>query len=143
MKQNDANLRQQPPTQIFDRLRRRMVAATPEERVRQTFVCFMIDVLGYPEGLMANEVSITLNGTSRRCDTVVFNRDHSPLMIVEYKAPAVAITNEVFSQIARYNLVLKAPYLVVTNGHSCYCCHTADDAPQRFQSGIPAYADIT
>lgn len=128
--------------QVFDRLRRRMVACTPEEFVRQMFVDYLIDTLGYPEGLMANEISITLNGMARRCDTVVFSRDRSPLMIVEYKAPDVAVTEKVFNQIARYNLVLKAPYLVVTNGRSCYCCLVERDGAVRFLDGVPRYADI-
>lgn len=128
--------------QVFDRLRRRMVACTPEEFVRQMFVDYLIDTLGYPEGLMANEISITLNGLARRCDTVVFCRDRSPLMVVEYKAPDVAVTEKVFNQIARYNLVLKAPYLVVTNGRSCYCCRVESDGAVRFLDGVPRYADI-
>ena len=124
---------------VFDRLRHRAVVLTPEELVRQTFVDYLIDTLGYPAGLMANEISITLNGTSRRCDTVLFDRSRRPVMIIEYKAPAVPITRKVFEQIARYNLILNAPYLVVTNGRTCYCCHIDSDGARQFLPGVPQY----
>ncbi len=124
---------------IFDRLRHRAVALTPEELVRQTFVDYLIDSLGYPAGLMANEISITLNGTTRRCDSVLFDRNHHPVMIIEYKAPTVNITQKVFEQIARYNLILKAPYLVVANGRTCYCCRIDSDGTPQFLPGVPEY----
>ena len=100
---------------IFDRLRKKFVALTPEENVRQHFVEYLIKERAFPAGLMNNEISIMQNGIKRRCDTVVFDRTGEPLMIVEYKAPHVKITQEVFNQIYRYNLVLKVKYLVVTN----------------------------
>ena len=107
---------------VFDPLRAKYVAMTPEEFVRQHFTRWMITHLSYPPSLMNNEVSISLNNTKRRCDTVVFRSDGSPLMIVEYKAPTVAVSQDVFDQIARYNMVLKSRYLVVSNGLSHYCC---------------------
>lgn len=131
-------------TRVFDTLRRRFVTLTPEEWVRQHFTAFMIGYRGYPAGLMANEVALRLNTTLRRCDTVVFERlGGTPLMIVEYKAPSVAITQKVFDQIARYNLVLKTRWLVVSNGLNHYCCNI-DPTTGRyaFVDGMPAYADI-
>lgn len=107
---------------VFDPQRRRWVALTPEEWVRQHFVAMLITTKGYFAGSIANEVSITLNETARRCDTVVYDRTKSPLMIVEYKAPSVEITQEVFDQIVRYNMALHARYLVVSNGLHHYCC---------------------
>lgn len=107
---------------VWDSLRHKYVALTPEEYVRQHFIAWMTDSLGYPASLMNNEVSITLNNTRRRCDTIVFRCDGSPAMIVEYKAPTVAITQTVFDQIARYNMVLKSRYLVVSNGLRHFCC---------------------
>ena len=108
--------------EIYDCLRRRWVALTPEEWVRQHFTAFLAAERGFPEALMGNEVSLTLNGTSRRCDTVVYDRALHPLCIVEYKAPSVAVTQKVFDQIARYNSVLRAPYLIVSNGLRHFCC---------------------
>lgn len=109
---------------VFDSLRRKFVAFTPEEYVRQHFVAYLADTLHYPRGLMANEVPLKLNGLSRRCDTLVSDKLGHPFMIVEYKAPSVAVTQEVFDQIARYNMVAGAPYLVVSNGLNHYCCKT-------------------
>ncbi len=108
--------------QVYDRCRTRWVALTPEEWVRQHFVNMLINHKGYHQGRVANEISITLNGTSRRCDTVVFDRDRQPLIIVEYKAPDIPVTQAVFDQIVRYNMVLHARYLAVSNGLTHYCC---------------------
>lgn len=107
---------------IFDVLRRQYVALTPEEWVRQHFVHLLIDHKGYPGALMANEVLLRLNTTKKRCDTVVYDRSLAPRMILEYKAPHVNITQDVFNQVGRYNLVLRVDYLVVSNGLKHYCC---------------------
>ena len=107
---------------IFDRLRRRFVTLTPEEWVRQNFVEFLIADRGFPAGLMSNEMSLTQNGICRRCDTVVTDLHGSPMVIVEYKAPSIKITQTVFDQICRYNMVLQAKYLIVSNGLQHYCC---------------------
>ena len=71
---------------------------------------------------MANEVQVQLNGTKKRCDTVLYRRDLTARMIVEYKAPEIEITQKVFDQITRYNMVLKVDYLIVSNGLQHYCC---------------------
>jgi predicted type IV restriction endonuclease len=107
---------------IFDVIRRKYVALTPEEWVRQHFVHYLMEQLGYPQELLANEVEVSLNGMSRRCDTVLYNRDLEARMIVEYKAPSIPITQNVFNQIMRYNMVLHVDYLVVSNGIDHYCC---------------------
>ena len=108
--------------QIYDRLRNRFVALTPEEWVRQNFVNYLIEFKGYPPALMANEIQISLNGMSRRCDSVVYNRSMQARTIIEYKRPTVEITRKVFEQISRYNLVMKVDYLIVSNGMKHYCC---------------------
>lgn len=128
---------------VFDPLRKKYVAATPEEIVRQHFVSFLISYRGYPAGLMANEIGITLNGTSRRCDTVVFDRTGKPLVIVEYKAPSVTVSQRTFDQIARYNMVLQARYLIVSNGLRHYCCRIDYTHRQYcFIPEIPAYTEL-
>ena len=81
---------------IFDVIRRRYVALTPEEWVRQHFVHFLLAHKGYPQALMANEVQVQLNGTKKRCDTVLYRRDLTARMIVEYKAPEIEITQKGF-----------------------------------------------
>lgn len=129
--------------QIFDPLRKCHVALTPEEWVRQHFVNFLIESRGFPAALMANEVAITVNSMKRRCDTVVYDKQLQPRVIVEYKAPTVKITKEVFAQISRYNLTLKVDYLIVSNGLQHYCCRM--DYPNNsysFLQEIPEYTKI-
>ena len=109
-------------SRIFDILRHRFVALTPEEWVRQHFIHYLIGHKGYPAPLMGNEMAISLNGTTRRCDSILYSKEGKPVMIMEYKSPAVHITQEVFNQISSYNYVLRVPYLVVSNGISHYCC---------------------
>lgn len=128
---------------IYDILRRKFVALTPEEWVRQHFVNYLIAERGFPRGLMANEVSLKLNATARRCDTIVYSRTGRPLVVVEYKAPSVSISQSVFDQIARYNSVIGAPYLIVSNGLCHYCCRfDAADGHYRFLRSIPAYDSL-
>lgn len=128
--------------QVFDRLRNKFVNLTPEEFVRQNFVSWLIDSRGYPAGLVANEVSLNLNGTKKRCDTIVYNRECNPLLIVEYKAPGIEISQQTFDQIVRYNTEFKAKYLVVTNGIKLYCCLIDyDNKSYNFIPTIPAYKD--
>lgn len=126
---------------IFDVLRRRFVALTPEEWVRQHFVHFLIERKNYPQSLMANEISLSLNGMVKRCDTVLYNRDLTAKMIIEYKAPTIEISQKVFTQISHYNLVLKVDYLIVSNGLNHYCCKV-DYVNQNytFLAEIPDYS---
>ena len=128
---------------VYDRLRDKYVNLTPEEYVRH-FVEYLIGGLHYPATIMANEIAIDLNGTRKRCDTVVFGADGAPLMIVEYKAPGVVVNQNVFDQIVRYNMRLKAKYLVVSNGLNHFCCindYAADT--YQFIPRIPDYRDLT
>lgn len=128
---------------IFDPLRRKYVALTPEEWVRQHFVHFLIVEKSYPQSLMANEVLVQLNGMRKRADTVLYNRDLSAKMIIEYKKPEIEITQGVFDQIMRYNMVLKVDYLVVSNGLRHYCCRMDYECNgYTFLKDIPAYSDL-
>ena len=126
--------------QIFDTLRRCYVALTPEEWVRQHFVNYLCTAKGYPQTLMANEVQIMLNGMKKRCDTVVYDKELRPRVIVEYKAPTVKLTKEVFAQISRYNLTLRVDYLIVSNGVQHYCCRMDyENNSYTFLQEIPDY----
>ena len=128
---------------IFDPLRQKYVALTPEEWVRQHFVHFLTDFKGFPKGLLANEIQLDLNGTKKRCDTVLFNKDLSARMIVEYKAPNIEITQAVFDQITRYNMVLKVEYLIVSNGMRHYCCKIDYNTMHyTFLPDIPSYTEL-
>jgi len=129
--------------EIFDPLRRKYIALTPEEWVRQHFVNYLINYKNYPASLMANEAGIKLNSLTRRCDTVVYNNQLVPLMIIEYKESKVQITQNVFDQVVRYNSVLKVPYIVVSNGISHYCCRmNYEDQSFEYLTDIPEYQSL-
>lgn len=125
---------------ILDTLRKRWVALTPEEWVRQNFVRYLIEDREFPAALMNNEISLTQNGIKRRCDTLVADRQGLPLVIVEYKAPTIEISQKTFDQIVRYNMVLRAQYLIVTNGMRHYCCKIDyENNSYAFLQEIPTY----
>ncbi len=101
---------------IFDEIRKKKVVLTPEEWVRQNFIQFMNKEHQVPLSMMVLEKDLELNGKKKRADILVYNKEGKPFAIVECKASHVAISQDVFDQVARYNLVLKVPYLIVTNG---------------------------
>ena len=127
--------------EVFDFLRRRYVALTPEEWVRQHFVHYLVEHKGYPKGLLANEMELRVGEKRVRCDTVLYNNVLKPLMIMEYKAPSVAITQRVFDQITAYNILLHVDYLVVSNGLQHYCCRMDyEHHAYTFLDEIPDYS---
>lgn len=103
--------------EVLDPVRRRWVALTPEEWVRQQTIRMLHLKYGYPLELMQVEGTISLNGLTRRCDIVIYH-DGAPWMIVECKEPNVKISQKVCDQACRYNTVLHVPYLMLTNGRS-------------------------
>lgn len=128
---------------VFDFLRKRFVALTPEEWVRQQFTHFLVEHKGYPAMFIGNEITLSVGRLSRRCDSVVFNKSAEPVMIIEYKAPTVKITQKVFEQICSYNIALHAPYLTVSNGLQSYCCSIDKEAnTYEFLKDIPAYGEL-
>ena len=128
---------------IWDATRRRYVVLTPEEWVRQHFVAFLVAHRGYPAGRIGNEISLTLNGMPRRCDTVVYDAQGNPLALVEYKAPHITITQDTFDQIVRYNTQFLVPYIIVSNGLTHYCCHIDyTSRTHTFLPDIPTYDDM-
>lgn len=128
---------------VFDPLRDKYVVMTPEEYVRQHFTAWLRNERHYPASLMANEIGIEVNGMKKRCDTVVFNPDGSPLIIIEYKAPEVVVNQTVFDQIVRYNMSLRAKYLIVSNGLNHYCCVIDYDRhTYNFIPSIPDYQEL-
>lgn len=107
---------------IFDVIRKKFMVLTPEEWVRQHVVHFLISEKQFPASHINVEKQLILNETKKRYDIVVFNKDGSIHLIVECKAPNISISQDTFDQIARYNLVTKATYLMVSNGLSHYYC---------------------
>ena len=128
---------------IFDILRQKYVALTPEEWVRQHFVHFMMAQKGYPKGLLANEVELKVGNKRLRCDTLLYTRELRPRMIVEYKAPTIQLQQKTFDQISVYNLLLHVDYLVVSNGLQHYCCRMDyEHQTYTFLQDFPDYGSL-
>ena len=129
---------------VFDPYRRRWVTLTPEEWVRQHFLNHLVHDLGCPVSLLAVERSLVLNDLAKRADVVVFGREGRPIAIVECKSPQVRIDQRTFEQIARYNLVFKVRYLIVTNGFRHFCCRIDHSKGSvDFLVDIPSHADMS
>ncbi len=129
--------------EIFDFLRKRFVALTPEEWVRQHFTHWLIEHKGYPQGLIGNEISLKCGEKNVRCDSLLYHKTGLPQMIIEYKAPTVSLTQRVFDQIAAYNLLLHVDYLMISNGIQHICCQmNYEQRKYDFLQEIPDYQDI-
>jgi hypothetical protein len=128
---------------IFDDIRKKFVILQPEEWVRQHCIQFLLADKQYPKSHINVEKKLTINQLTKRYDIVVFNPDGSIFLIVECKAPQIAINQQVFDQIARYNLSLNAKYLMVTNGLNHYYCQM-DLANERynFLEALPNYQPL-
>ena len=128
---------------IFDPIRRKYVRLTPEEWVRQHFVQYLVQDLGTPPALVAIEGGFTYQGMPRRADVVVHDRRGQPLLMVECKAPSVEVRQATFNQVARYNKVVRARYLVVTNGQVHYACLLdREQHTYRFLDDLPSYDEL-
>jgi len=125
---------------VFDPVRRKWVALTPEEWVRQHFLLFLVNDLKCPASLIAVERSLTLHGMTKRADLVVHGNDGSPLALVECKAPSVKLDQAVFEQASRYNIVFRVAFLFVTNGLQHYCCRVEHSTGAvHFLSEMPGF----
>jgi hypothetical protein len=121
--------------------RRRFVRLTPEELVRQTTLQLLVDEYGYSHNLIAVEVPITVAGKAKRCDAIVYNHQMQPVMLIEFKAPTVPITQEVFDQAAIYNRHLQVPYLMLCNGQNSIIAQILETKYQ-FLPAIPMYSEL-
>lgn len=128
--------------QVFCDWRRKFVRLTPEERVRQTFLHSLVEDYGYPMNLISVEHSICVAGLDKRCDAVVFSRTLLPLCIMEFKAPDVPLTQQVFDQVVVYNRKLQVRYLIVSNGKQTFCCDVSADG-LIFLNKLPDYNIIS
>lgn len=125
---------------IFDSVRKRFVLLTPEEWVRQNFIRYLTEEKSYPESLMAVEKQIKLNENLFRFDLLIFNKKGKPLLIAEFKAPEVKISQDTFDQVVRYNIALKVERVLVSNGMQHYICeidYTANS--YKFLEEVPEF----
>jgi hypothetical protein len=127
-------------TFIFDDFRKKFVVLTPEEWVRQNFLMYLITGLDFPKSLISVEAGLKLYQRVKRADIVVYNKQGSPVLIVECKAPEIKLTEKVFDQIVRYNMALQVNYMIVTNGLDHYCCQIDyEKQTYNFLKTIPNY----
>lgn len=128
---------------IFDVYRKRFVTMTPEEEVRQHFLAYLVHHKNYTPGKIAVEAEIKMNNLSRRCDAIIYSSKGRPLLIAEFKAPDVKITQNTIDQISNYNMELKVSYLILSNGIKHYCVHIDNKTGQfKFLKDIPFYEQI-
>jgi hypothetical protein len=128
---------------IFDEIRKKNLVLTPEEWVRQHFIKYLISEKKFPSSLLKLEGGLNLNQTKKRSDILVYNNLGEKKMVIECKAPSVAITQATFDQAARYNSVYKAPWLAVTNGLQHYYARIDHEQSKfLFIEELPMYVDL-
>ena len=120
-------------SQVWDPLRKKMVALTPEEKVRQWFIGVLRDSLGVPAHMMMSEASLKFGDKPFRADILVYGRDLSPRMVVECKREDVPLDRAVLEQALKYNLVLDVRYIVITNGNGTFCFRRTGDESVPFE----------
>ncbi|WP_394749111.1 type I restriction enzyme HsdR N-terminal domain-containing protein [Spongiimicrobium salis] len=126
---------------IFDVIRKKFVVLQPEEWVRQHTLHYLIETKGYPKSLINVEKQLQIHKLKKRYDIVVFTSNGAIEILIECKAPEVSITQQVFDQIARYNMQLKAKYLMVTNGLDHFYCKMDFEAEKyHFLRHIPDFS---
>jgi hypothetical protein len=124
--------------EIFDTLRRQWVRLTPEEWVRQHILHWFITVLAYPSSLVSVEKELRVGTLRKRYDLLVFNKEMEPWMLVECKAPEVPLTEETLLQVMRYNMKMKASFLVICNGHEVYAADIRS-SPAKWLESMPVF----
>lgn len=128
--------KQKDKTYIFDEVRKKWLLLTPEEWVRQHLVNFLIHVKKYPISLISVEKEIVLNDLKKRYDLVIYNKQLNPVIIIECKAPYIELDQSVVEQALRYNLIIKASYLMLSNGVSDITFNNSN-----MQVNLPDYTD--
>jgi hypothetical protein len=129
--------------EVFDCIRKKYVTLTPEETVRQQFINFMITEKGFPASLIAIEKGLLVNNLQKRFDAVAHNNMGEPIILMEFKAPEIKLSQEVFEQISSYNIKLKVKYLIISNGITHYCCSIDYKKGEiLFMEDIPNYKDV-
>ena len=129
--------------QIFDSQRKKYISLTPEEWVRQNFIRYLIEDKHYPAAYLAIEKQISMNGMKKRCDALLYNSDANPIMIIEFKAPGIQITQQTFDQAAVYNSKLQVDFLMISNGLNHYCCKVNTvESNYSFFLEIPTYEEL-
>ncbi len=126
---------------VWDPLRKKEVALTPEEEVRQWCIRILTENMKVPMHMMMSETGFKLGNKQFRADILVYDRQARPLMVVECKRPSVELTREVLEQAVRYNMVLDVKYMIITNGIMTYMCEKRD-GQFVFIANVPIYEEM-
>lgn len=128
---------------VWDPLRKKEVALTPEEKVRQWFIGYLHTDMKVPMHMMMSEAAISLGTKRFRADIVIYGRNAVPVAVIECKRPEVTLDKEVLMQAIRYNMVLNVKYIIVTNGRSTHICERkADGSGYVFTGRAPQYDEM-
>lgn len=131
-------------TEVFDVFRKKYVALTPEEWVRQHFLHYLVNNKGYPASLIGVEKGLDINKMKKRFDAVVFSKTGVPVMLIEFKAPNVALSQKTFDQVSAYNFKMKVNFLLISNGTNHYCCQMDYEANSyNFLKEVPHYNELS
>jgi hypothetical protein len=131
--------KQQDKTTVFDPVRKKWLILTPEEHVRQYILAYLINVLNYPAALIAVEKNIKVGNMNKRFDIVVYNRNHTPWMLVECKAPEIVISEATLQQLLNYQRTVQCSYWLLTNGHQVFCADACNVQDIKWLLSLPAY----
>ena len=126
---------------IWDPLRKKEVALTPEEKVRQWFISVLIQQMEVPAHMMMSEAGFKLGEKQFRADILVYDRSVKPLIVVECKRPEVELTMDVLDQAIRYNMVLDVKYIIITNGNNTCICGKNGNG-YSFIHSLPKYNEM-
>lgn len=127
--------------QVFDPIRKSWLVLTPEEHVRQMILQYLTEKMQYPKGLISVEKKIQTGNLSKRFDIVVYDRQHSPWMLIECKAPEVTITEKTLQQLLNYQRTMQCNYWVLTNGHQTFCADACDINHISWLNELPLFED--
>lgn len=131
--------KEEDKTTVFDPVRKKWLILTPEEHVRQYLLAYLVKELQYPASLIAVEKSIKVGNMNKRFDIVVYNRNHTPWMLVECKAPEVAISETTLQQLLNYQRTVQCNYWVLTNGHQVFCADAGNVQEIKWLLSLPVY----
>lgn len=129
--------------EIFDPLRKKWVRLTPEERVRQDWIGALAGRFGVPPTHMMSEVALKCGDKSMRADIVIYGRDLRPRCVIECKEPSVKLGRQVLDQALRYNMLLRVPFICITNGTGTVVCGKDSDGRYRLLEHFPDYGEMT
>lgn len=130
-------------SEIFDVFRKKFIALTPEEWVRQHFLHFLVNQKAYPATLIGVEKGLLVNKMQKRFDAVIFDASGNPIVLIEFKSPKVNLNQKTFNQVSTYNLNMQVKYLIISNGLKHYCCQMDYKTNSfEFLKEIPSYNEL-